>query len=274
MKALRPVVLLLLCALFGVFQNPVEGSAEPSMNNEPGPASLEQIIGESLDFDIGFLFLDHVAEGRLSFLPEDRPGIFRAVLEARARGVAAWLSGNRVQRFESTMEIDPAGRLRSLRFESHILKGRGAKRVDLAKTYVFDHQQGRVACEIFRDESLLQRNEISVEVETLPADILTIFYNLRAGFYGPVEPGRRFTIPTISETGESTVEVRILPPDTRKDNPVPERGGLLSEVKVARESFDTGGGLIYVWFDRLNRPRWGMVEDAFGYGDLRGIARP
>ncbi|HEY7745923.1 MAG TPA: hypothetical protein VIA07_06260, partial [Desulfuromonadales bacterium] len=63
------------------------------------PLSLAALVGESLVYDISFLWFERLAEGRLSFAAGERPGTYRAILEAKTLGVAAWLTGDRVPRY-------------------------------------------------------------------------------------------------------------------------------------------------------------------------------
>ena len=90
-----------------------------------GPEPLESMIGEALSYDIAFLWFDRLAEAQLTLERGERPGTLLAVLEAKTLGVAAWLTRDRVQRYESLIESTPEGRLRTLGYESRIIKGKG-----------------------------------------------------------------------------------------------------------------------------------------------------
>jgi hypothetical protein len=40
-----------------------------------------------------------------------------------------------------------------------------------------------------------------------------------------------------------------------------------------KEVFDTGGGMVFVWFDKYDRPARGIVENVIGLGHVRGRLR-
>jgi hypothetical protein len=235
------------------------------------PLSLSALVGESLVYDISFLWFEGVAEGRLSFGAGERPGTYRAVLEARTLGVAAWLTGDRVQRYVSLMEVGPDGRLRSLSFESHIIKGQGSERSDTTRLYTFDHDKHQVRFQRARKGKFYKEELLPMSRQAPPNDILTAFYNFRAGFFGPVKPGSRYTIPTFSRKGNEDIGRDST--DERPADPFFPRGGLLGRVILDEEILDTSGGTVFVWFDDLGRPQRGIVENVIGLGNVRGKAR-
>ncbi len=268
---LRLLFLLLLLCL-----SPARG---PAAEVEPGailsapPAPLEALAGEELAYDIDFLWFERLAEGRLSLQPGVRPGTFVATLEGRTLGVAAWLTRDRVQRYLSVMEVGPDGRLRSLRHESRIIKGKGADQSDRGKIYTFDYQGQRVIYQKSREGELYGDQSLPMQAENPPNDILTAFYNFRAGFFGPVQPGKRYVIPAFSRKGKGEIIVEILTDRERSKLAFFPRGGGLARVSVDEEVFDTGGGSVYVWFDNFGRPARGIVENIIGLGDVKGTLR-
>ena len=104
----------------------------------------ELVAGPEVVYDIAFLWFDQLAEGRASCGVGERPGTYRATLEAKTLGVAAWLTQDRIQRYTSLMELGSDGRLHSLRHESLIIKGAKNNRREKSKRYTFDHQRREV----------------------------------------------------------------------------------------------------------------------------------
>jgi hypothetical protein len=233
------------------------------------PARIEKMLGESFDYDIAFLCFSRLAEGELSFHRGKRPGTFEAVLEAKTTGIAAWLTGDRAQRYVSEMTVGDDGRLKSLVHESHILKGKGGDREDRVKRYVFDYAHHLVHMQLVKDGRTRKEKTFPLGEEPLN-DILTAFYNFRAGFYGPLVPGGHYRIPAFGRTKPSTIEVEILDNNERVKNGFFPKGGLLAKVTVDPEVFDTGGGSVYVWFNNFDQPAMGIVENVIGMGDVRG----
>lgn len=247
-----------------------ESSAAPQV--QAGPEPLESMIGEALSYDIAFLWFDRLAEAQLTLERGERPGTLRAVLEAKTLGVAAWLTRDRVQRYESLIEITPEGRLRTLRYESRIIKGKGRKKTDKSKRFTFDYDARIIRYERTRGTLFELEREIPMEGEVPPNDILTAFYNFRAGFFGPVEDGRTFAIPAFKSKGIGEIKVAIISGKKRRHDFFPE-GGVLAKIKVDREVFETSDGSMYVWFDAFGRPARGIVENVIGLGDVKGTLR-
>ncbi len=235
--------------------------------------SLQELVGEpAMTYDIAFLWFEQLAEGKASFTAGERPGTFRATLEAKTLGVAAWLTQDRVQRYTSLMELGPDGRLRTISHESLIIKGAEKKRRVRSKRYLFDYQRREVRIQAVKDGVNGAEQVLSMG-DAVPSDILTAFYNFRMGAYGPLRPGNRYEIPTVNRKGINSIALETLPDGPRKNQFFP-RGGLLCRAIVDPEIFDTGDGAILFWFDGSGHPPRGIVEQVIGLGDVRGTARP
>lgn len=262
---------LLLLAVFLLLLVPA--AAQPLAAAEMRILKLSELVAEPPTvYDIAFLWFDRLAEGRASFTAGDRPGTYRATLEAQTLGVAAWLTQDRIQRYTSVMEIGPDGRLRSLRHESTIIKGPPKKRREKTKRYLFDHQRQEVRLTAATN-GVAGPEQIFPMGDEAPNDILTAFYNFRMGAFGPLRPGSRYVIPTFNRKGKGTIVVETLP-DEPRTNPFFPGNGLLCRAIVDPEIFDTGGGAILFWFDRSVHPPRGIVEQVIGLGDVKGTALP
>ena len=100
--------------------------------------------------------------------------------------------------------------------------------------------------------------------------MLTAFYNLRAGVYGPLARGAQFLIPTYSGKGFSNITVKVLTVVQQDKQDFFPSHGLLLSVTLDPEVFDTDSGNLYFWFDDTGVPERGIVEDIIGMGDVRG----
>lgn len=260
--------LLILC-LSLCLQIAAAGAEDPPALRQEQP--VDTMGGEEFRYDISFLWFDQLAEARLSFAPAEQPDTFRAVLEAKTLGVAAWLTDDRIQRYEALMKRDLSGQLRSLVYSSTIYKGRGKKRQGRVKTYTYDYAQRLVRVSIERDGKVREDEPLPMVEGEQPSDVLTAFFNFRAGIYGEPKPGLLLTIPTFSREGASVIGVEELVGQHRPEG-FPD-GGTLVRVSVDQEVFDTGGGYVYVWFDESGRPAQGMVENVMGMGNVRGVMR-
>ncbi|NJC88597.1 MAG: DUF3108 domain-containing protein [Desulfuromonas sp.] len=232
--------------------------------------SFQQMIGEHHRYTLDFLVFRDLAEGHLQLTAEKTPGRFRAELEARTLGVASWLTGERTQRYVSIMEEDASGRLRSISHESSIHKRKWGKWNDRGKRYRFDYLAGKVYQEKGENGEFRPGPVFELPVEQSPVDILTGFYNLRAGVYGPLTAGAHMKIATFTTRGISDIEVEVLSDNERLARPFFPTAGTLLRIKVDPEVFDTGGADLYAWFDETGRPARGIVENVIGLGDVYG----
>ncbi|PNU20833.1 hypothetical protein C2E25_05465 [Geothermobacter hydrogeniphilus] len=271
--------ILLLLGVFLVMAVPVRsadvmttqtGAASPSPVVAADPDPLDRMLGERQSFDIAFLWFDRLASGELSLVTTEEPGRYRAVLEAKTLGLAAWLTRDRLQRYESQLRRGEDGRLLTISHSSTIFKGKGKKRRGRTKTYTFNYVDRLVEVSVERNGEISSGESLPMAEGEQPQDILAAFYNFRAGYYGPLRPGRNVRIPTFTRKGPSEILIDVL---TRSEWPkklkIPE-GDVLCRVTLDPEVFKTGGGKVYVWFNADRIPDGGVVEKVLGMGDVRG----
>jgi len=239
------------------------------------PQSLTAMVGEDFHYDISFLWFSRIAEGHLSFDAGEKPGTFHAVLEANTVGIAAWLTKDRVQHYEALMELGPDGLLRSVWFQSQIIKGKGKKKDERSKVYDFDYEKRQIRYQVLRKNKSPKEQVLPMPEGAFPCDILTAFYNFRAGLLGPLQPGEQVKVPTYSRKDNELSEILadILLPKERKKAPEFPADGLVVRATVDQEVFDTGGGYVYFWLDDHARPLQGVIENVIGLGDVRGTLR-
>ncbi len=261
-------IALSLLVLFTLFPFTLS-YAEPQSSPQKQP-TIHDLVDEEYLYAIDFLFFKRLAAGELRLLATDQPNVFRAELIGRTLGVAAWLTGDRTQEYSSLMELTPEGALRSVEYVSRILKRKGGKWKDRGKRYRFDFVQGRVSQEKSRDGVYRPGKVFDLVDEVEPVDILTAFYNLRTGVYGPLMRGTQLQIPTFTSEGVSEILVDILTLEAQKKQKYFPSSGLLFQAKVDPEVFETGGGSLFFWVNDDGIPERGIVEDIIGLGDVRG----
>lgn len=266
----RIMILLLMSWLM------LTGLAAAAESTPPGPSvqqTIQKMTGERQLYSLDFQLFKGLAEGRLQLTEDHVPGRYRAELVARTLGVASWLTGDRTQRYVSIMEADAAGRLRSLSYESSVRKRKSGEWRDRQKRYRFDYQAGKVYQEKGENGQFAPGQVFELPREQPPVDILTGLYNLRAGVYGQLTPGARLQIPTLTSKGISMIEVEVLTGPARQTRPYFPATGVLLQVKVDPEVFNTGDADLYAWFDETGRPARGLVENVIGLGDVYGHVR-
>ncbi len=268
MRVNRSLLFPLVCLLLALPLLVAVAPAAPG--SETSPAATKD---ENLSYDISFLLFNRLAEGRLSISNGENPGTYLAVLEARTLGAAAWLTRDRVHLYRSAMVKDPAGGFRSLYHESLVLRGKGKSRKERAKKYLFDHEQRQIRYQRAKENGEIYHDEILPMGSDCPNDILTAMYNFRVGALGPIVPGARYVIPTFSHRGTGDITIEVLGGEKRPHDSFFPDGGILCKVQVDQEVFDTGEGVLYVWFDAQGRPAMGLVENVVGMGHVRGVLR-
>lgn len=271
----RLSVPILLCHLLVVLSAlPALGNADTAQRGKAVPvAATRTFVDETLDYDIAFLWFDRLAAGQLRFEATAVPGQFRATLEARTLGVAGWLTSDRVQNYTTLMESVPGGGFRPLSHDSHVVKGKGAKRVSRDTSYIFDYRHKVVHLERKNEGRVLSVEKLPMDDGIVPNDFLTAFFNFRLGVFGELHEGKRFTIPTMTRKGRSDILVEILPAGERPAKVLFPPGGMLARAVLDPEILDTGGGSVYAWFDGHGRPARAVVENILGMGDVRGTLR-
>jgi len=269
------VVFLIMAPLLCLSPTRAHGDevAMPEPQSLQRPSSVEAFGGENFIYDISFLWFDRLAQGRLSFTSVEQPNSFRAELEGKTLGVAAWLTGDRVQRYVSVMQKGEDGMLHSLIHESHIFKKKKGKKVDQMKRFTFDRSAKTILFQKYRDNTLVTEEVIPWSEEDWPDDFLTAFYNFRIGNFGAVKPGSRYTIPTFTRKGPAEIVVEIYPQGASRPSKFFPKGGLLAKIVLDPEIFDTGGGAVFAWFDNFGRPGRGIIENVVGMGDVKGVLR-
>ncbi|NIQ96965.1 MAG: DUF3108 domain-containing protein [Desulfuromonadales bacterium] len=234
--------------------------------------TVEDLVGERLVYDIGFLWFDKLAKGYATFSKKE-DGTYEAFLEAKTRGMAALFTQHRRQNYLARMKEGPDGTLQSLVYERHIIKGKSDYKRDRSKRYVFDYEKREIAYSRGENGEYGKTKFLPMPEEGGYYDVFTAFYNFRLGRFGKVERGKRYEIPSLSRKGPSKIVVEVLTRKQQADNELFPTSGLLCRVQVDREVFDSEGGGIFVWFDEKGRPAAGVVENVLGMGNVHGSMR-
>jgi len=264
---MRPgILLLILCSLSLA---PGYGQAQ-----ESGVAkSVQQMVGENHLYFMDFLFFSKLAEGELRLLETEQPNVYRAELIGRTLGIASWIAGNRTQTYTSLMALAEDGSLHSIEHAANVDKRRWGKWRNKSRLHRYDYKKGTVFEEKFKEGVLTLKKEHDIPEGQHPVDMLTAFYNLRAGVYGPLVRGTQFLIPTYSSKGFVDIEVNVLTVKPQAEQGALPPHGLLLSAVIDPEIFETDSGGLYFWFDDKGVPARGVVEDVIGLGDVRGYIR-
>ena len=264
---MTPRILLLI--LFTLFLGSGYGEAQDSGVAKP----VEQMVGENHLYFMDFLFFSKLAEGELRLLGTHQSNVYRAELIGRTLGIASWIAGNRTQTYTSLMELDDDGSLHSIEHAANVDKRRWGKWRNKSRLHRYDYKKGLVVEEKFKGGVRTLKKEHTIPEGQHPVDMLTAYYNLRAGVYGPLVRGAKFLIPTYSSKGFVDIEVNVLTVKQQAEQGAFPPHGLLLSAVIDPEIFETDSGGLYFWFDDKGVPARGVVEDVIGLGDVRGYIK-
>ncbi|MBT3922638.1 MAG: DUF3108 domain-containing protein [Nitrospina sp.] len=228
---------------------------------------ITRFIGETLYYDISFLWFKNAASAKVSFFEEN--GNFFSVLEASTKGFVGFFTSYRKHFYKTEFEvIDNGKKLRPKTFLRQVVIGNQVE----GTQHHFDY-----AKRLHTWEKQLNGEQVETEQEEIPFDeafndILTTFYNVRNGVYGSLRNGKKFVIRTIPEKGHDKISVHILPEQDQERIRIEEgrqkRDEMLINVKVPKEIFKTQTGELMFWSSSHNIPVETTVKDYILLGDL------
>lgn len=275
-KSFHPIVLLLLLGTWFFLSAPCPLAAAESVSVPANKATLEVLSELDRHYSLSFLWFEHLASGQLSFSPDpSAPNRYRALLEAKTLGVAAWLTGDRMQRYETLMEMTSQGRLQTLEYKSMIHKNKGGKFVEQSKHYTFNATTRTI--KMIRSEAGKQGKEqlIKVSSERFPVDFLTAGFNFILGADGPIRAGERKEIDTFDVKGGRKIVIEVLSADAwPKTSFFPKGSGTLLKIILPTDILDSSDGAVYALLDEKFLPSRVIVKNVLGLGDVRCELRP
>lgn len=235
--------------------------------------ALDTLCREPLSYDIAFLWFDQLAVGEFTLVKMNEPDRYRAVLEAKTLGVAAWLTSNRLQRYTSYLRLDADGSLRPESHDADMYKTKGDKVNTRLKNWIYDYSRRLIVEKVKRNGRDSPVKNYPMGNGPTPYDILGAFYNFSAGLFGPLRSGASYKVPTFARGKPTDIAISVLTEKKRPKNTALPDGGLVVKVVLDPDVFDTGDGTLYIWFDNDMRPAKVIVKDVVGLGDVRATLR-
>ncbi|HKJ05438.1 MAG TPA: DUF3108 domain-containing protein [Geopsychrobacteraceae bacterium] len=235
--------------------------------------AVNDMLGEKLSYDLSFLWFDRLAEGSLSLSPGPEPGQYIALLEARTLGLTAFLTRHRVEKIETLMEIAPDGRLRPIIQSASTMRGEGKDKSVRVRSYQFDYVDRTV---LYRNAKTGKKDEertYEMDKDGPVYDLLSAFYNVRAGLFGPIVRGRHLALPTFTRRGtEDVIIARVVEAEQKRQTFFPD-DSILCKVLVDPDVFGTKGRDVFIGMDENMIPRRVIVKEVIGLGDARAVLR-
>ena len=127
----------------------------------------------------------------------------------------------------------------------------------------------------FLNDEKIKTGTDDIPVDDSFHDILTAFYNVRNGSYGPLTKGTHFKIKTIPEKGHDEISVHISSEQEEEVFRAAEgrekNDELLLNIIVPKEIFQSTTGELMVWSSTHFIPVETTVKDYILLGDLHAI---
>lgn len=274
----RARILLFVMLIAAIFSLPTTAFA----NKPPSSAatfSIDRMLGEKLSYDVSFLWFKRLAKGTISLSYGPESGQYIALLEAKTLGLTAFLTRKRIEMVETIMEIGPEGEFRPILQSAHTIKGEGEKKTERIRTYRFDYDKRTVLYRNWIFSSKYKKGKKTLEKTYLMGksgpvyDLLSAFYNVRAGAYGELERGKKLALATFTRRGTDDIVVARVSETEQKRHAFFPKDAILCNVLVDPDTFGTKGRDIYVGFDANMVPQKAVVKKVLGLGDVRGTLR-
>lgn len=245
-------------------------------DNSTGKTNDVSIPTFERHYDLSFLWFDNLASGELSLSPDPlSPNQYRAFLQGKTLGVAAWLTGDRVQSYETLMSVSPLGRLNPLEYRSIIDKKKGSEEISQTKLFTFNPFKRVISMTRTKKGKQDKSSLFKCNNPCFPVDFLTAGFNFIFEFDGPITPGTYHEIVTFTDDKEETIFIEVLrQKDWPKSDFFKKEKGTMLKVTLPKEILDTGGGSVYALLDTENLPKKVIIENVLGLGDVRGVLRP
>ncbi len=228
---------------------------------------ITRFAGETLYYDISFLWFKNAASAKVSFFEEH--GKYFSVLEASTKGFVGFFTSYRKHFYKTEFEvIDNGNKLRPKTFLRQVTIGSQTE----ATLHKFDYTSRSHTWEVQVNGETVETGQREISAGEAFNDILTSFYNVRNSAYGRLKNGKTFKIRTIPEKGHDEISVYVFPELEQEKFRVEEerakRNELLINIIVPKEIFKSKTGELMVWVSKHYVPVETTVKDYILLGDL------
>ena len=246
-------------------------SLAKSVASTTGPSILDKYLGEELSYQIGFWLISHCGDAKTGFLRTDLPDIYRLSLEGHGIGFINFLLGRVNYSYTSFCQyLSDQDRLRPVYFE--LKKKRGNK--EALRSIRFDYPAGELVFfeSIPAGETRIQREPMGMD--RIYEDYLTLFYNFRHGYYGPLKRSRQYRLPLYTKKEMHPVKLHVA--DIAEEKQFRSREfnqtdkDFFIRFQINPEDVSSGSGEIQGWLSSDATPVKGTILDVVFFGDLWG----
>ena len=234
-------------------------------------STVDQFLGEELIFHIGYGLIPHCGTARACFEKTDLDGFYRTSLEGRAVAFIDALLGRIRYTYESYSQYSEAeDRLRPVVFQ--LTKSRMDKQK--RKRITFDYSARQIIFSRTRSNGQTRIRREAMTKGKIYEDYLTLSYNFRHGYYGPLMRGRSYQLPIYIRKRMKSLKLQIVSHEEekkyRQKESVKTDKDFFLQFQVDREDVSSASGEIEGWVSSEAIPIKGTLKDVILFGDLRG----
>ncbi len=230
---------------------------------------IRRFAGETLTFDIDFLFFAKAATAKVSFY--GYKGKYFATLSAETKGVVGFFTNYRKHFYKSSFDIiDQGRRVRTNKFERDVIDGNGKERT----VHFLDYTSRTHFWFLFSGGELKERSRDPIPEGVIYDDILAFFYNFRNGVYGDLKKGGSYKIDTVPEKSMKKITTYISTEKEQEQFRINEKrtqnNEILLKVTIPKDVFKTETGELDFWASNHFIPLETTIKDYLLLGDLHG----
>ena len=230
---------------------------------------IRRFAGETLTYDIDFLFFDKAATAKVRFF--EHKGKYFSTLTAETKGIVGFFTNYRKHYYKAAFDIvDEGRRVQTSKFERDVIIGKDKERT----VHFLDYASRTHFWFLFSDGNLKKRSRDPIPEEVFYDDILAFFYNFRNGVYGDLEKGGTYKINTLPENSMKSITTYITTEEEEEQFRLQEQRAkgdeMLLKVLIPKDVFKTGTGELVFWASNHYIPLETTIKDYLLLGDLHG----
>ena len=240
------------------------------------PLALK-FMGESLQYNVTFLWMANAASGTVKFKRDVGKGYVGEV-EANAKGFIGWITSHKKQKVTSHMTVEKINGVD--RFVTTIYRYESKKGEETNRsTHFFNYKKKRWYKRSYKGDKLHKTSTKKIKGDAPYDDMVCMSYNFRAGVYGLIDYGKKYTVTTIPYKGVSKFSFHVASKDEMgkekkwiKQHPTAK---YMVVIKIDQKIFGIKTGFAKMLGDSDLVPIAATVQDAVSFGNVYAdIVRP
>ncbi|HDM10123.1 MAG TPA: DUF3108 domain-containing protein [Desulfobacteraceae bacterium] len=233
---------------------------------------IDRYVGEELNYHIGFWLFSHCGEATVRLCKSPAKNIYMAKMDGKTVGVVDLLVGRYRYSYESHAGYDEqTDRLFPLYFR---LRKKRKEKIGI-RTITFNYKDRELIFARKTAKGKKTQKVLPMEKGVLYEDYLTLFYNFRNGYYGPLQRDMTYHLPLHIHEGFKFLDLTIGSEEeahnARAQELNPKDMDYFVRFRVLKEDVSSKSGNIAGWLSKEAVPVKGVIKDVIFFGDLWGV---